>query len=206
MTLAYDVVVLAGGGARRLDGADKPALRVGDRTLLERVVDAATGAEQVVVVGPVRGLAAAPGRPPVTWVQEQPPGAGPVAALQVGLAGARAPVVVLLAADLPFLSAAVVDHLVGAVGADAGAVMLDDGGRQQWLLSAWPTALLRTAVEGAAGDASLRSVLAGLPWTPVEGTAEVWYDCDTFAELAEARRRDGLVSDLLPLDTETEQP
>lgn len=36
----YDAVVLAGGSARRLGGADKPGLRVGDSTLIERVAAA----------------------------------------------------------------------------------------------------------------------------------------------------------------------
>ena len=35
-----DAIVLAGGKATRLDGADKTALVVGGRTLLERVLDA----------------------------------------------------------------------------------------------------------------------------------------------------------------------
>ncbi|MZF89845.1 NTP transferase domain-containing protein, partial [Streptomyces sp. SID5643] len=33
----YDAVVLAGGAARRLGGADKPGVRVGGRPLLDRV-------------------------------------------------------------------------------------------------------------------------------------------------------------------------
>ncbi|MGV9756153.1 NTP transferase domain-containing protein, partial [Streptomyces tricolor] len=36
----YDAVVLAGGAARRLGGADKPGLRVGGRALLDRVLAA----------------------------------------------------------------------------------------------------------------------------------------------------------------------
>ncbi|MYS16776.1 NTP transferase domain-containing protein, partial [Streptomyces sp. SID4982] len=32
----YDAVVLAGGGARRLGGADKPGVQVGGRALLDR--------------------------------------------------------------------------------------------------------------------------------------------------------------------------
>ncbi|MYQ48709.1 NTP transferase domain-containing protein, partial [Streptomyces sp. SID4985] len=34
----YDAVVLAGGAARRLGGADKPGVRVGGRPLLDRVL------------------------------------------------------------------------------------------------------------------------------------------------------------------------
>ncbi|MGO4426310.1 NTP transferase domain-containing protein, partial [Streptomyces sp. MCAF7] len=52
--MTYDAVILAGGAARRLGGADKPALRVGARPLLDRVLDACRGAERTVVVGPRR--------------------------------------------------------------------------------------------------------------------------------------------------------
>ncbi|MFF1746700.1 NTP transferase domain-containing protein, partial [Streptomyces mirabilis] len=49
----YDAVVLAGGAARRLGGADKPGLRVGGRPLLDRVLAAcATAATTVVVAAP----------------------------------------------------------------------------------------------------------------------------------------------------------
>ncbi|MDG4865579.1 NTP transferase domain-containing protein, partial [Streptomyces sp. T-3] len=50
---SYDAVVLAGGGAKRLGGADKPGVRVGGRALLDRVLAAcATAAATVVVAEP----------------------------------------------------------------------------------------------------------------------------------------------------------
>ncbi|MGW7786766.1 NTP transferase domain-containing protein, partial [Streptomyces tricolor] len=54
----YDAVVLAGGAARRLGGADKPGLRVGGRALLDRVLAACAGGGGP---GPARG---APPPPP----------------------------------------------------------------------------------------------------------------------------------------------
>ena len=65
-----DAVVLAGGKARRLGGADKPGLEVGGLPLLERVVAAVADADIVVVVGPQRALALPR---PVLWCEEQPP-------------------------------------------------------------------------------------------------------------------------------------
>ncbi|MGH3376563.1 MAG: NTP transferase domain-containing protein, partial [Actinoallomurus sp.] len=50
----YDAVVLAGGGARRLNGADKPGLRVGGRSLVAWVAAAVADAERLVLVGPRR--------------------------------------------------------------------------------------------------------------------------------------------------------
>ncbi len=85
-------VVLAGGGASRLGGADKPGIKVGGRTLLAAVAAAAAGAgaRYLVVVGPARpdldGLAETlPGAPTIVFTAERPSGAGPVPALRAGL-------------------------------------------------------------------------------------------------------------------------
>ena len=55
-TAPFGIIILAGGRATRLGGADKPGLVVGGRTLLAAVVAAGTeaGARRVVVVGPDR--------------------------------------------------------------------------------------------------------------------------------------------------------
>ena len=116
---AFDAVVLAGGRGTRLGGTDKPGLIVGGQTLLGAVVSAVTsaGADRIVVVGPER-----PGRRAgrVRYAREDPPGRGPVAALACGLEQVSAPVVVLLAADLPFLRPAHVTRLLTALAAPAG--------------------------------------------------------------------------------------
>ncbi|WP_157431888.1 NTP transferase domain-containing protein, partial [Actinomadura hibisca] len=44
MSPDFDAVVLAGGRARRLGGADKPAALVGGRPLIAWAADAAAGA------------------------------------------------------------------------------------------------------------------------------------------------------------------
>ena len=154
-------------------GADKPALVVGGVTLLGSVIAAArgAGAAQVIVVGPDR----AGGDGPLRRVQEDPPAAGPVPALRRGLAEVTAPVVALLAADLPFLQAGHLRALRGALGDSAGppgAVLLDDAGRPQWLASCWDTAALRRMAARYPGS-SLRGMLgparpgSGWTWRPV---------------------------------------
>lgn len=107
----YDAVILAGGAARRLAGADKPGLLVGGVSLLDRVLGAVAGAGRIVVAGPTR-----PTRREVVWVREDPPGGGPVAGLAAALPRVRADVVVLLAADLPFVTAGLIERLVAEAG------------------------------------------------------------------------------------------
>jgi molybdenum cofactor guanylyltransferase len=194
-SLRRDAVVLAGGRASRLSGADKPALVVGERSLVASVTSAAAdaGARLVIVVGPPRpGLVLARGR--LLVVREQPPGSGPVPALRRGLAEVTAPWVLLLAADLPFIRAGHLRSLLAAAAGTrqgAGAVLADDTGRPQWLAGCWPTETLRTAGRGYRGG-SLRGLLG--PLAPVmlgpapgQPGPPPWLDCDTEDDVRRAR-------------------
>jgi molybdenum cofactor guanylyltransferase len=181
--VTYDAVVLSGGSSRRMGGGDKTALAVGGVSLLDRALLAVADARQTVVVGVERATAV-----PVRWTREQPPGGGPAAGLAHGLQLVTSPLVVLLAADLPFVIGETVCRLLAA-SHPAGAVMLDDAGRTQWLLSCWPASVLRTALTGHQGGRSLREQLA--PLTPARlepaGGRPEWFDCDEPADLATAK-------------------
>jgi molybdenum cofactor guanylyltransferase len=199
--------VLAGGAARRLGGADKPALTVSGVPMLHRVLAAVADADPRVVVGPVRaGLPAG-----VRQLCEEPAGGGPVAAVAAGLAAVpdSCPLVAVLAADLPFLTAGTVAALRrasapepargatrdggesdGGEGPD-GAVVVDDDGRDQLLCGVWRVAALRARVAalGAPRGRAVRDLLAGLRYTRVAVGAPgppPWYDCDTEDDLRRA--------------------
>lgn len=195
MTLpTFDALVLAGGRGRRL-GTDKPEVEVGGRTMLQRVLDACTGADRVVVVGPRRSLP-----PGVLATQETPPGGGPLAAIVAGAELVRADVVVVLGADLPFVTPADVALLRGALateppGATDAVVAGDHEGRGNWLCGAWRVGPLRAALAGM-GDPAGRAVrdLDGLVRIRVLPTIEApgdspWFDIDTPADLEVAARR-----------------
>ena len=186
----YTAVVLAGGKAARLGGRAKPQLEVGGRTMLETVLTAVADAEQRIVVGPPQPLP-----PAVRRVREQPPGGGPVAALRAGLAEVSTDVVAVLAGDLPFLTAALVAELRARL-TDDGVLVVDEGGRDQYLLGVWRTAALRAAAAEAHGPTSLRRVMAPLVVARHRpalepGTPPPWTDCDTPADLARARAAAG---------------
>lgn len=175
-----------------MGGVDKPLLPVGERSMLDRVLDACQGAAPRVVVGPVRGTP-----PDVRVTSEQPPGGGPVAALAAGLArlDSDTATVAVLAADLPFLDPDAVAALHSALASDTrdGVVFVDESGRRQLLCGAWRVAPLRAAIaaqatSGLAG-ASMRGLLAGLSVTEERWTRPgppPWYDCDTQEDLERA--------------------
>jgi len=203
----FDAIILAGGQAERLGGADKPGLLVGGQSMAAAVSRAAVaaGARRLILVGPDRpDLAGIEARDGLVRAREEPPGAGPVPALRAGLGHARAPWVAVLAADLPFLRAshlrAILDAasaVAGAAcGAACGALLADDTGRAQWLTGCWPTAGLRAGLAGYAGT-SLRGLLGPLEpvlvrWEPPAGEPPPWLDCDTPEALAAARAWPGI--------------
>lgn len=192
----FDAIVLAGGAARRLGGVDKPRLTVGGRSLLDRVLGACAAADTTVVVGPRGTHPETTGAP--RWTREDPPGGGPVAAVAAALAepALGAPVVLLLAADLPFLDARTVRVLAAAVAADGAAhpqaaVLVDAEGRDQPLAAAYRAAPLRAAL-AALGDPAgrpLRRLVGGLRTVRLADPDGVSQDCDTWEDLARARRR-----------------
>ncbi|BCK70017.1 molybdenum cofactor guanylyltransferase [Streptomyces libani subsp. rufus] len=200
----HDLVVLAGGAARRLGGADKPALSVGGRPLLDRVLAACPDAATTVVVGPPR-----PTNRAVVHALEDPPGGGPLAALDAGLRHTTAPMVLVLSADLPFLTAATVRGLLAAAtympgaagpGVSAaprdGAMLRDASGRDQPLVAAYRVEPLRRALtriraaHGSLAGLPLRALLAELVLERVpDPTVTASFDCDTWEDISAARAR-----------------
>ena len=162
---------------------DKALLTVTGGRLLDHVLDAVAGAERVVVVGPSRETLR-----DVRWAREQPPGGGPVAGLAAGLPLEMAPVVAVLAVDLPFLRPEHVLRLCAELApGDAGAVLSDDGGRAQVLAGVWQTAALRGAVPAIPAGVAMRRLVSGLRVRQVVLPGRPWCDVDTPADLASAR-------------------
>ncbi|MER5306891.1 NTP transferase domain-containing protein [Streptomyces sp. NPDC002773] len=193
MTTAHDAVVLAGGAAERLGGADKPGVRIGGRALLDRVLTAARGADRTVVVGDPR-----PTTRPVRWTREDPPGGGPLAALGAGVRETGAEVLLVLSADLPFLDEDTVRRLLGALteAPDAEAVLLTDPeGRDQPLVAVYRSAPLRRELaliaegRGTLSGAPLRLLTGALRLARVTAGPLASFDCDTWEDIATARAR-----------------
>lgn len=189
----FDAVVLAGDGSRRLGGADKAAVTVGGRTLLDRVLGACRDAERTVVVGPRR-----PTVRPVRWAREEPAGGGPLAALGAGLEQVAAPVVVLLAVDLPFLDRPLIHALAAPPAGADGLVVADAEGREQPLTGGYRTAALRRALTALATAPAPDAPpgLHGLPMRRLRPRLTLRrlatngpLDCDTWADIAAARAR-----------------
>ncbi|MFD7289751.1 NTP transferase domain-containing protein [Streptomyces sp. NPDC057539] len=189
---AYDAIVLAGGAAKRLGGADKPGVRVGGRSLLDRVLAACEGAARTVVVGGRRPTAR-----PVRWAREDPPGGGPLAALDAGVRCAEAETVVVLSADLPFLGEPTVRRLIETLDRTGreGALLTDAEGRDQPLVAAYRAEPLRRELAllateyGSLPGLPLRLLVGELDLARLDADPLASFDCDTWEDISTARAR-----------------
>ncbi|KAA1428099.1 molybdenum cofactor guanylyltransferase [Nocardioides antri] len=125
---SFAAIVLAGGQATRLGGADKATIEVRGRSLLEHALDTVIDAAEVVVVGQQ-----VPTERPVTFVVEDPQYGGPVAGLLTGRDSLlrEFPWLAVIAVDMPFVSAATIRRMHEAAVGHDGAVLVDPGLRRQ---------------------------------------------------------------------------
>lgn len=182
-------VVLTGGSAVRLDGADKASIELGGLTLLEHALGALVDIDEVVVVGDH-----VPTTRPVTFTREDPADGGPGAGLLAGLRAfpRRPDRVVTLAVDMPLVTSATIRRLVEAM-ADDGAALVDDTGRLQYLCAVYRTSALdrtRPAYEQEHG-LSMRSLVGPLRIVQVPAYGSETHDVDTWADLLALRETFG---------------
>lgn len=191
-------IILAGGRASRLGGADKASVEVAGRRLVDHVYAAVAGCAPVVAVGP-ESLA----RPGVTVVREDPPFGGPVAALAAALTAmsglpedspARAidAEAWVLACDLPRASRIVAALKDLPIPDDAdGVVLADADGRAQWLAGRYRLGSLQRAFTalGDVDNAALRQLLAPLTLHTITDTADASLDLDTWAAVEQYREQ-----------------
>lgn len=170
----------------RLGGADKASIEVDGTTLLERAVSATSAVEEVVVVGePV------PTSRAVTWAREDPPRGGPAAGVLAGLDALRLDpdLVLVLAVDMPHVTASTVARLVDALSAapDAdGAVIVDSDGRQQTLAGVYRYGALAAARPHRREDEHglpFRRLVGGMRLVTEPAVGQEARDVDTWEDL-----------------------
>jgi len=153
------LAIVAGGGATRLGGVCKPLLVVGGRTVLDRLLRLRTLAEEVLLVStdprvPDAGL---------RRLADVVPGRGAPGGVQAALAGARAPWVLAVAGDMPFLDGRAVLPLLEARSDEVDAVAYTVAGRLEPLAAVYRSALApRWAAALAGGGRSFPALWAEL--------------------------------------------
>jgi molybdopterin-guanine dinucleotide biosynthesis protein A len=172
-------------------GTDKARLVVGGRTLAERAA-----ATLAAVADPV--LEVGPGHTGLPAVSEDPPGAGPLAALgagwsALGAAGHHGPLL-LLAVDMPYVTPELLRLLAERPGLPT-AVPRHQGRAQPLCARYGPEALDLVAGLLASGQRSMQALLAvaevdwleASEWEPVGGP-DAFTDLDEPADLGRLQR------------------
>ncbi|MBG0808233.1 nucleotidyltransferase family protein [Methylosinus sp. H3A] len=192
------IVLAAGRGARFSDdGRNKLLEDLGGRPLLRHAVDAALGSragETVVVTGwDHERIAEALAGLPVTLVHNQFHTDGMASSLLAGLERAReAAGALVLLADMPNVSSAIVDRLIGAFEeTQAAAVVPLRGGRRGNPVLLGRELFPRLAeLSGDAGARGLLRATANVVEAPIHDDG-VLADVDTPADLVSLRERAG---------------
>jgi molybdopterin-guanine dinucleotide biosynthesis protein A len=184
--------VLAGGASTRL-GRDKALIEVGGRPLVQRATSALAdaGASAVTVVGGdadrLHGLG-------LDVVPDGWPGRGPLGGILTAFGWSPAPVVVVLACDLPFVTDDVVAAVVGALG-ELGESSVDAALAEttdlEPLCGAWRVAACEPSMLSAftAGERAVHRAIATLRVRRVGVDREALTNVNTPADLAAAEAR-----------------
>lgn len=157
--------ILTGGRSTRM-GRDKSDVPVAGKPMLDRVATALeTVTDRVVLLGPERdGWECWPDS-----VHAQ----GPLAGIATALSRTEADRVVIVAVDHPFVTPALLSHLV-AIEADIPVVPVDETGVRQVTCAMYPAAVGDAAVDEARSGGSIQTLLDRISFHPV--TPEEWMD------------------------------
>jgi molybdopterin-guanine dinucleotide biosynthesis protein A len=118
--------ILAGGLARRFGGRDKGALRVGGRSIRARqLAELATLTRDILIVGGADGAedeTPSEGAPASRRVADRVRGMGPLGGLHTALLEATGDLTIVIACDMPYVSAPLLGHLA-TLARDADAIV-----------------------------------------------------------------------------------
>jgi molybdopterin-guanine dinucleotide biosynthesis protein A len=187
--MSFAGAVLTGGAGRRMGAADAPkALRpLAGRPLAAYPLAAlrGAGAAELLAVGGTGPLATALTALGYTLVADaDPPGQGPLAAIVRVLEVAAEPLVVVLACDTPFVTAATVTRLIAA--ADERGCVGITGGRLEPLIAAYGRVVRAELAASLERDRSVHRALVGLGLPTVVVDADEAFNVNTPEQLQQA--------------------
>ena len=160
METIISAAILAGGRGRRLGGVDKCALAVGTSSILERQLSLLRGLTPHILIVTADG-ARLPGVD-VPVVADRIPGAGSLGGLYTALAAAPTEQVLVIACDMPFLTAPFLMRLA-ARGVDVDVAVPRSAAGRHPLCASYARRVaghLKAQIDG--GDLRVREALDGL--------------------------------------------
>ena len=122
----HSAAILTGGRASRFAGRDKGALTVNGRPILERqIAELGQITSNILMVGgppPVRPVHGA------RYIADRVPGCGPLGGLHAALTEALGDAIIVVACDMPYISAALLRYMLALTGGADGVVPRTEDG------------------------------------------------------------------------------
>ena len=178
-------LVLAGGRARRMGGGDKVLLSLGDRTVLEHLLERLTPQVAHIAIS-ANGEASRFAHLGLTVLPDAGVGQGPLAGVAAGLAWAAsmgAAALLTVPGDTPFIPETLAEALAPAPA------WAETGGALHPLVALWPVAAPLAAWLQGGGSLRVRDfgMSIGMRAVRFDGTPDPFLNINTPADLAQAR-------------------
>lgn len=157
-------IILNGGQARRMSGADKAQIEIDGQSILNRQLEVLK--QRFPDVAMVGKSQASGQPPPIPILQDRLGGKGPLDGIAAGLAWSPQPWLFVVASDMPFLSLALIDALLAHRNADSDIVCVGLEKRAQPLFTLYHLRVL-PILDEFLGQGRLRA--SALLITPPEG-------------------------------------
>jgi molybdopterin-guanine dinucleotide biosynthesis protein A len=180
------IIVLTGGTSERF-GSDKSQALINGKTLIARILDSIPSEFEVIIVGQDPHIESST----YACVQEEPLGGGPVAGFKAGLQICDSELALLLATDMPFAIAKVINLLNLMKSHDEALMYVDAEGFQQPLAALYRVEAVENAFAamGEVHGKSMKELVSHLTVVQIPATSEVagsLIDIDTAADLNRA--------------------
>lgn len=189
------IIILSGGTSVRF-GSDKSLALIDGESLISRILSAIPTEFEIIIVGPD------PHIENVNYycVQETPIHGGPVAGIEAGLTMCTNEIVALIATDMPFATARIVNLFNSMTSHDECVMYVDGAGMKQPLAAVYRVDALERALldMGASTGKSMRELITYVKVREISMTHEVeqaLMDIDTPADLARAIAFSNALSD-----------
>lgn len=180
------IIVLSGGTSSRF-GSDKSKALIGGQSLIQRILTSIPAEFEVIIVGPEPDIQTAT----YLCIQENPLGGGPLAGFKAGLAACTSEIVGLIATDMPFAIARVINLLNAMTSHDEAVIYVDAEGFKQPLAAVYRVEAVEKALLkiGDVHGQSMRNLVSQLQVREIAMSSQVaqaLVDIDTQADLERA--------------------
>lgn len=166
-------VIVAGGRSTRFGEEDKVLVDLAGVSMIRRVTERLAGVTDELVVNcrseQVDSIETALSDIEMRFATDPEPDLGPIAGIRAGLEAVESEYVAVVAADMPFVEPALIDHLFDRTAGHDAAVPRSDG-RLQPIQAVYRTEAMTDACATALedGDRRLLAVLSDLDYVVVE--------------------------------------